>query len=105
MRKLRHVPEPRTLVEVTTRTLQGMLLLRPGTLLNDIILGVLGRAQRLYEVEIHAYCFLATHSHLLLTVEDAGQLSAFMPFFNTNHAREVARLTGWNEKIWSRRYQ
>jgi hypothetical protein len=105
MRKLRHVPEPRTLVEITTRTLQGMLLLRPGSLLNDIILGVLGRAQRLYQVEIHAYCFLSTHYHLLITVEDAGQLCRFMTFFNSNLAREVARLTGWKEKIWSRRYQ
>ncbi len=105
MRKLRHVPEPQTLVEVTTRTLQGMLLLRPGTLLNDIILGVLGRAQRLYGVQIHAFCFLSTHYHLLMTVEDAGQLRRFMTFFNSNLAREVARLTGWKEKVWSRRYQ
>ncbi len=28
-----------------------------------------------------------------------------MTLFNSKLAREVARLTGWKDKIWSRRYQ
>ena len=43
-RKLRYLPEEGALVEVTCRTLQGRLLLRPSPELNDIAAGVLGRA-------------------------------------------------------------
>ena len=61
-RKLRHIPTGGSLVEVTCRTIQGRLLMRPSPLLNDIILGVLGRAQRLYPLEVVAYSFLTSQS-------------------------------------------
>jgi hypothetical protein len=48
---------------------------------------------------------LSSHYHLLLRVENAQQLSQFMGYFNGNLAREVARLTGWKDKVWSRRYE
>jgi REP element-mobilizing transposase RayT len=73
-------------------------------LLNDIILGVLGRAQRLYPLEVVAYSFLSNHHHLLLRVEMAERLSDFMRYFSGNVAREIARLTGWENRIWARRY-
>lgn len=92
-------------MEVTCRTVQGRFLLSPSAELNEIILGVLGRAQRLYPVGICAYVFLGNHYHLLLEVEDAQQLSTFMGYFNSNLAREVARHTNWTDKIWARRYQ
>ena len=74
-RKLRFIPEGGSLVEVTNRTIQGRLLLRPSPQLNEIILGILGRAQRLCPLEIIGYSFLSSHYHLLLRVEDAQQLS------------------------------
>jgi REP element-mobilizing transposase RayT len=98
-------PEGGALVEVTCRTLQGRLLLRPSTALNEILVGVLGRAQRLYPVRICAFVFLSTHYHLLLDVEDARTLSLFMGYLNSNLAREVGRLVHWKEKVWGRRYQ
>jgi REP element-mobilizing transposase RayT len=104
MRNLRHFPSG-SLVEVTTRTVQGRLLLAPSPALNQIILGVLGRAQRLYGVRVHAYSFASNHYHLLLTVDSACQLAEFMGHFNSKLGREVGRLTGWKDKIWSRRYQ
>ncbi len=42
--------EPRTLVEVTNVTLQNRHLLRPSAELNDLVVGVLGRAQRIYDM-------------------------------------------------------
>ena len=60
-RHLRFIPDGGALVEVTCRTLQGRLLLCPSPQLNDIILGVLGRAQRLYPLEIVAYVFASNH--------------------------------------------
>ncbi len=103
-RRLRFVPSG-SLVEITCRTVQGRLLLRPSLILREITLGVLGRAARLYPVEVHAFAFLSNHYHLLLSVPDAQRLSAFMNYLNSNLAREAGRLVRWREKFWGRRYQ
>jgi len=76
MRPLRHVTREKCLLEVTVRTIQARFLLRPSVALNEIILGVLGRAQRLHGVEIVAFCFLSGHFHMLVLVNDAKQLSS-----------------------------
>ena len=104
-RRLRFIPEGGALVEVTCRTVQGRHLLRPSPQLNEIIVGILGRAQRLYDVPICAFVFLSSHYHLLLDVRDARHLSSFMRYLNSNVAREVGRLVVWSDGVWSRRYQ
>ena len=38
-------------------------------------------------------------------VDHAARLSEFMAYFGGNLAREIARLTGWKDKVWSRRYE
>ena len=103
-RPLRFVPE-HSLVEITTRTLQGRLLLKPSPELTDLILGVIGKAQALYGMTIHAFVFLSTHAHFLVSPSSAGQLARFMQFVNANIAKEVARLHDWPERLWSRRYR
>jgi REP element-mobilizing transposase RayT len=104
-RRLRFIPEGGALVEVTCRTVHGRFLLKPTAALRSIVLGVLGRAQRLYPVELHAFVFLSNHYHLLLSVTDALQLASFMNYLNSNLAREAGRLYDWREKFWGRRYQ
>jgi hypothetical protein len=99
-RKLRYIPEGGALVEVTCRTLQGRLLLRPSPELNDIAAGVLGRAQRLYPVDLVAFSPLSNHYHMIVRAESAKRLARFVGYFNSNLAREVSRLTGWTGKIW-----
>lgn len=96
---------PGSLVEVTCRTVQGRLLLSPDPVVVDLIRGVLARAARLYPVDIHAFCFLSNHFHLLLTVPGADRLAAFMNYLNANLAREVGRHVHWRERFWGRRYQ
>jgi len=59
-RRVRFVPEG-SLLEVTCRTVQSRLLLRPSANLNRIVLGILGRAQRLYGLRIHACVFMSNH--------------------------------------------
>jgi hypothetical protein len=98
-RKLRYVPEGGALVEVTCRTLQGRLLLRPSLELSVIIGGVLGRALSLYPVRLIVHAWASNHYHLLAWVEDARTLARFMGYLNSNLAREVSRLTGWSGKI------
>jgi len=108
MLRLRYIPPEGALVEVTTRTQHGRLLLRPHPDLNEIVRGILARAQRLYfppGAGLVAFCFLSNHYHLLLRVQNAGQLSAFMRYVNSNLAREVGRLVDWRDHVWSRRYQ
>jgi REP element-mobilizing transposase RayT len=103
-RPLRFVP-PGALVEVTTRTVHSRFLLRPSPEVNDLVLGILGRAQSLFPVRIHALVVLSNHAHLLCSVEDAAQLAAFMSFVNGNIAREVGRLHQWQHRFWARRYR
>ena len=105
MRKLRYVPEKRTMVEVTDRTIHGRFLLLPTPRLKKIVLGALGRAQRLHGVRIFSFACLSNHFHLLLEVDDAKTLSSFMGCFLSKLAKEVVRLYGWKEKVFPRRYQ
>src|SRR5919106_2914272 len=100
-RPLRFIPGNKTLVEVITRTVHSRLLLRPSHELNDIVLGILGRAQEIYGVAICGYAFLSNHYHLLLVVDSAKKLSDFMGYFNSNLAREAGRLAKWRGKILS----
>ncbi len=92
------------MVEVSNRTIQGRFLLRPSPELNEIIVGVMGRAQRRFGITIFAFQFLSDHFHLLVWVEDAQQLAAFMEYFSGNLAREAGRASCWNGKFWGRRY-
>jgi hypothetical protein len=103
-RKLRFIPEPGALVLVTTRVLHGRFLLKPCRELNDLLVGVLGRAQRLTSMEVCFYTFQSNHEHLLLRPTDALQLSRFMTFVNSNIAKEAGSLYSWREKFWGRRY-
>ena len=104
-RPLRFIPDGGALVEVTCRTLQSRFLLRPRRDLDEIIVGVLGRAQRLYKVRFCGYMCASNHYNFLLDVDDARQLAQAMCYINSNIAREISRLYGWTDKIWSRRYQ
>jgi putative transposase len=103
-RPLRFVPAG-SLVEITTRTIQGRLLLKPSPELTDIILGVIGKAQNLYKMTIHAFVVVGTHAHFLLSPSGADQLARFMQFVNANIAKEAGRLHLWRERLWSRRYR
>ena len=104
-RRVRYVPEGGSLFEVTCRTQQGRFLLRPSRELNEIAIGVLGRAKCLYPVSICGIVLASNHYHMLVRAEDAQDLALFMGYFNSNLAREVVRLTGWTDKVFSRRYQ
>jgi len=95
-----------TLVEVTTRTLEGRFLLTPGGKANELIRGVLGKGLNDHpEIELHGYVVLSNHYHLLLTTPDAPTLSSFMRFVNGNVAREINRLRKRSGPLWHRRYR
>jgi REP element-mobilizing transposase RayT len=91
-------------VEVSSRTLQGRFLLRPSKEANDLILGVIGRAQSKYRVEIFAFIFMSNHFHILIRAQSAQQMARFVGFVKANIAKELGRLHRWREKFWGRRY-
>ena len=92
-------------VELTCRTVHGRFLLHPSSRLNRVAIGILARAQRMYDVRVHAFCIMSNHYHLLVSATDALQLARFMNFVQSNLAREAGRLARWRERFWSRRYQ
>src|ERR1041385_948394 len=93
-RPLRYVP-PAAVVEVTARTVGSRFLLRPDPTTNELVLGVVGRAQALYGVRIFALTVMSNHLHALLGVDHAAQLAAFMQYLLANVAKEVGRHHQW----------
>ena len=102
----RYVPQGGALVEVTYRTVQGRYLLRPGSALNDTVVGVLARALRPYpRVGLVGIVVLSNHLHLLFTVESQEDLSSVMARFASKSAREINKLYGWSGSVWGHRYR
>lgn len=92
------------LVEISSRVLHGLYLMRPAAEVNDIILGVLGRAQAKYGVVLHSFIFMSNHFHILATVQDVEQMADFCRFLKSNLAKELGTLYDWKEKFWGKRY-
>ena len=103
-RDLRYIP-PGSLVEVSCRCLQGRFLLRPGKLLNALIVGVLVLALRGTGISAHAFTALSNHWHLLVTVPSTGALARAMRFFQGNVSKEVGRIHRWRGRLWASRYK
>jgi REP element-mobilizing transposase RayT len=103
-RPLRFIPAD-SVVEVTARTVGSRFLLRPDATTNDLVKGVLGRAQHLYGVRVFAVAVMSNHLHALLGVEHGHQLAAFMQHALANIAKAVGRRHRWAGPVWSRRYR
>src|SRR5690349_5493482 len=104
MRPLRYMPEAVRLVHVTCRAIQGRYLFTPSQRLNDIALGVFGRAQRKHPIRICVLVVMSTHIHLLVDLGSVERLADFMEYGCSKLAREVNRLTGWSGPVFERRY-
>lgn len=103
-RPLRYLPSDH-LVEITLRTMQGRLLLRPSRAVTRTIAGVIGRAQRKESMRIHAVVAMGNHLHLLITPSSLQQQKRFMNQVGSNIARKVGKIVGWRERFWGRRYR
>ena len=90
---------------MTTRTIQSRFLLRPSAELNELILGVIGRARSLYEVDVIAFVVLSNHAHFLLCPANGEQLAKFMAHINRNISDEAGRKHDWAGALWERRYR
>lgn len=92
------------IVELTSRCLQGRFLMRPSSEVNDRILGIIGRAQRLTGVRLYSFNYQSNHSHDLVGVDSVEQMAAYEHVLKGNLAKELGRHYEWKEKFWGRRY-
>jgi REP-associated tyrosine transposase len=85
---------------VTRRCFQRQFLLRPTPLTRSIFLYVLAVAAKRFRVQIHAYCVLSNHFHLVLTDPEA-RLPAFNQYLDSLVARAVNASLGRWESFWA----
>jgi len=81
------------------------MLLTPDSRLNDIIAGVIAKAQELYPIQIYALVVLSNHFHLLVSAKDTALVSNFMRFFMGNLSVELGHIRDWKGPSWQRRYR
>jgi REP element-mobilizing transposase RayT len=84
---------------VTRRCIGRRFLLRPDDALNNAFIYCLARAAGKYGMEVHGFCVMSNHYHLVLT-DPEGVLPDFMAWLNRQLAVCVKRLRGWDEVVW-----
>jgi len=85
---------------VSRRCSQRQFLLKPTRTTNDVLLYVLAVAASRYGVEVHAFCVLSNHYHLVVTDPDA-RLPAFQQFLDALVARAINASLGRWESFWA----
>ncbi len=85
---------------VTRRCAQRQFLLRPCKTTNDIFLYVLAIAAHRFDIQVHAFCVLSNHFHLVLT-DPHARLPAFHQFLDALVARALNASIGRWEAFWA----
>jgi len=90
---------------LTSRTLEGRFYLVPDRPeVNEIIVGVVARAQRNHAVAIHGLVFMSNHFHMVVTGDNPEQIAAFMKHVKGNLTREINKVRDRSGTMWHRRY-
>jgi REP element-mobilizing transposase RayT len=77
-----------------------MFLLRPSKTTNDLFGYILAVAAKRHSIELHAYCVLSNHFHLVLT-DPEGRLPAFEQYLDSLVARSFNALYGRWDYFWT----
>ncbi len=91
---------PGTTYLVTRRCAQRQFLLKPSKITNDVFLYLLALGARRFGVEVHAFCVLSNHFHLVVTDRHA-RLPAFHQFLDALVARALNASLGRWEAFWA----
>lgn len=91
---------PGTTYLVTRRCAERRFFLRPSNLTNQVFLYVLALAARRFGVQVHAFCAMSNHFHLLVTDPDA-RLPDFERYLNSLLARALNCALGRWEHFWA----
>ena len=71
----------------------------------EYFLKLLEKASKREKVEIHAYCLMPNHFHLLLVPKEPNSLSRFMQWVMTSHVRYYHKKHQTSGHIWQGRYK
>ena len=85
---------------ITRRCLHRELLLRPCEVVNQVFAYVLALAAQRSGVQVHAFCVLSNHVHLVVT-DPHARLPAFQQFLGAFVARAVNAHLGRWETFWA----
>lgn len=91
---------PGTIYFVSRRCAQRQFLLRPSRKVNRIFRFCLAVAAQRTGIQLHAYCALSNHYHLVLT-DPGGKLPEFMHWVNEYVAKSINALLGRWEAVWA----
>jgi REP element-mobilizing transposase RayT len=91
---------PGTTYLVTRRCLERTFFLRPSRLTNATVGYLLAVAAARYEIQVHAFCVLSNHMHLVVT-DPGAQLPAFHRYLDSLVARAVNASLGRWETFWA----
>ncbi|MCP3980621.1 MAG: hypothetical protein GY716_15065 [bacterium] len=91
---------PQVTYLLTRRCLERRFFLKPGPKINQIFKFCLGVAAQRTGVQVHAYCALSNHYHLLVT-DRHGRLPDFMHWLNEYVAKCVNAELGRWESFWA----
>jgi len=85
---------------VTRRCAQRQFLMRPSRRVNLIFRFCLALAAKRNGIQLHAFCALSNHYHLVLT-DPEGKLPEFMHWLNEYVAKSINALLGRWEAVWA----
>ena len=91
---------PGTTYLVTRRCAQRQFLLKPSKTTNGLFLYLLAVAARRFGIQVHAFCVLSNHFHLVVT-DPRAQLPAFHQFLDALVARALNASLGRWETFWA----
>ena len=77
------------------------MLLRPDPAMNQILLYLLAVIARRHGVEVHAFCAMSTHIHIVAT-DVRGTLSDFLHDFHLTVANCTKVLRHWDDFVWDK---
>ncbi len=90
---------PGTTYLITRRCLNRQFFLRPSKATNQLVGFLLAVAAERFHVEVHAFCVMSNHLHLVVTDPDAC-LPAFGRFLDSLIGRSMNAMLGRQEYFW-----
>jgi len=85
---------------ITRRCAQRQFLLRPSKEVNQLFLYALAYAAERFSIDVHAFCVLSNHYHLIVT-DRGGELPEFLHWLNGTVARALNAYHGRWENFWA----
>jgi REP element-mobilizing transposase RayT len=84
---------------ITRRTILRHMLLRPDRIMTRVLLYLLAVITRRHGLEVHAFCAMSDHIHLVVT-DVRGTLPAFLQSFHRTVALCTKALRQWHDALW-----